>query len=148
MTGTPTIGLEAVTKTYSSGLPWERRNVDAVRSVDLLIAAGETLALVGESGSGKSTIGRLCLGLIEPSGGRVLLEGQPFSALRGRLRGRLSAVLQHPLSSLNPRLRVGTSVAEPLVVAGSISRLPMDASSTCCSAFSCSATGAPRSSRA
>jgi ABC-type glutathione transport system ATPase component len=118
----PVISLEAVSKTYARGLPWARRHVEAVRSIDLAIATGETLALVGESGSGKSTIGRLCLGLIAPTSGRVLLDGEPFSELRGRLRGRLSAVLQHPLSSLNPRLRVGTSVAEPLAITGTLPR--------------------------
>jgi len=116
------MSLEAVSKTYAGGLPWSRSRVPAVRSVDLAIGEGETLALVGESGSGKTTLGRLCLGLIEPSSGRVLLEGQTFEGLRGRLRGRLSAVLQHPQSSLNPRLRVGTSVIEPLVIGAGVSR--------------------------
>jgi ABC-type glutathione transport system ATPase component len=114
--GDVAVSLEAVTKTYSSGLPWDSRRVDAVRSVNLEIDSGETLALIGESGSGKTTLARLCLGLVAPTSGRVLLEGQPFSSLRGKLRGRLSAVLQHPQSSLNPRRRVGASVAEPLMI--------------------------------
>jgi ABC-type glutathione transport system ATPase component len=57
----------------------------------------------------------------------VLLEGRPFSAWRGKLRGRLAAVLQHPRWSLNPRLRIGTSVAEPLVVGGSTARREVSA---------------------
>ncbi len=114
--GDAAVSLEAVTKTYSSGWPWAGRRVDAVRSVDLAIDSGETLALIGESGSGKTTLARLCLGLVAPTSGRVLLEGQPFSSLRGKLRGRLSAVLQHPQSSLDPRRRVGASLAEPLMI--------------------------------
>jgi ABC-type glutathione transport system ATPase component len=117
-----TMRLEAVTKIYAGGLPWSRTQVIAVKSIDLEVAEGETLALVGESGSGKTTLGRLCLGLIEPSRGRVLLEEQPFARLRGRLRGRLSAVLQHPQSSLDPRRRVGASVIEPLRIGGQTSR--------------------------
>jgi ABC-type glutathione transport system ATPase component len=116
------ISLESVTKTYFSRLGWARSRICAVRSINLTIDDGETLALVGESGSGKTTLGRLCLGLTAPSSGRVLFDGEQFSKLRGRLRGRLSAVLQHPQSSLNPRLRVGTSVVEPLMISGQIPR--------------------------
>jgi ABC-type glutathione transport system ATPase component len=117
-----TIELEAITMRYRRGAPWARQYVTAVTAVDLFIDSGETLALVGESGSGKTTLGRLCLGLAAPSEGRVLLEGRPYATWRGKLRGRLAAVLQHPQWSLNPRLRVATSVAEPLVVRGGIGR--------------------------
>lgn len=130
MTADPLISLEAVTKNYTSGPPWARRTVTALNAVDLAIAKGETLALVGESGSGKTTVGRLCLGLLEPSAGRVLFAGRPFSAWRSKLRGRLAAVLQHPQWSLNPRLRVGTSVAEPLVIGGSTTRREVSAKVT------------------
>jgi ABC-type glutathione transport system ATPase component len=121
MTGA-VIQLHAVTKRYVSGPLWSRRRITALDSIDLAIAEGETLALVGESGSGKTTLGRLCLGRIIPTSGLVLLDGRPFSAWRDRLCGRLAAVLQHPQWSLNPRLRVGTSVAEPLVVGGAVGR--------------------------
>jgi oligopeptide transport system ATP-binding protein len=75
MTADRLISLEKVTKRYASGPPWARRAVTALNAIDLAIGDGETLALVGESGSGKTTVGRLCLGLLEPSAGRVLLEG-------------------------------------------------------------------------
>ena len=85
--------------------------------MSLDIARGETLGLVGESGSGKSTLARVCLGLAKPSQGSVAFEGEAFGRLRTR-RGQLAVVLQFPEWALNPRLRCGRSVEEPLVVAG------------------------------
>lgn len=82
------------------------------------VAAGETLGLVGESGSGKTTTGKDCLGPIRPTTGAVIFDGHPFDYRRRSRRGGLAAVLQHPQWSLNPRLHVGTSVAEPLVING------------------------------
>lgn len=74
-------------------------------------------------GSGKSTVGRLCLGLLRPMQGRVLFDGQSLvNWHRRELRGKLAAVLQHPQWSLNPRLHVGVSVAEPLVIDGGQTR--------------------------
>lgn len=116
MSAASVIELEGVSKGFAAGPPWARRRVVALQGVDLAIQEGETLSLVGESGSGKTTIGRICLGLVEPTAGRVLLDGQPFATWRGKLRGRLAAVLQHPQWSLNPRVRIGVSVAEPLIV--------------------------------
>ncbi|MFX0546669.1 ATP-binding cassette domain-containing protein [Roseovarius sp. S1116L3] len=91
--------------------------VEAVRGVSLEIAEGETLGLVGESGSGKTTLGRVCLGLLHPTVGEMRMQGAPFGRLRQR-RGQLSVVLQHPEWALNPRLRCGASVGEPLRVLG------------------------------
>lgn len=94
--------------------------VDAVSSVSLTLNAGQSLGLVGESGSGKSTVGRLCLGLLEPTSGSVLFEGRDLGRLRPaelrRLRSRLQVVFQEPYESLNPRMRVGDLVGEPLVL--------------------------------
>ncbi|MFX0540485.1 ATP-binding cassette domain-containing protein [Roseovarius sp. S4756] len=91
--------------------------VEAVRDVSLEIAEGETLGLVGESGSGKTTLGRVCLGLLQPTTGEMRMQGEAFGRLRQR-RGQLSVVLQHPEWALNPRLRCGASVGEPLRVLG------------------------------
>src|SRR5206468_12569421 len=92
--------------------------VYAVDGVSFSIAKGETLSLVGESGCGKSTVGKAILRLIEPTAGEVRLEGKrinnlPQSQLRS-LRKLAQVVFQDPLSSLNPRMRVGDIIAEPL----------------------------------
>ncbi len=113
----PTIDLRGVGVTYRKGSAWQRILVPAVRSVDLTIAGGETLGLVGESGSGKTTLGRVMLGLVRPTSGTFLFEGRPFDALLRR-QGALSVVFQQPEWALNPRLRCGTSIAEPLRIQG------------------------------
>jgi ABC-type glutathione transport system ATPase component len=96
--------------------------VDALKGVDLEIHAGEIVGLVGESGSGKSTLARIVLGLIRPTAGRVEVSGQELTALRGRalrkLQHRIGFVHQDPYDALHPAMRVGSIVAEPLVVAG------------------------------
>lgn len=91
----------------------------AVDDVSLQLRAGETLAVVGESGSGKTTLARMMLGLLEPTSGRVEVNGRdlttlPSAELRA-LRRDLQVVLQDPFSSMNPRMRVVDIVAEPLV---------------------------------
>ena len=112
------VELRSVDVHFTSGPLWARRHVHAAREVSLQVAPGETLGLVGESGSGKTTTGKVCLGLVRPSAGEVIFEGSPFDYRRRSRRGALAAVLQHPQWSLNPRLHVGTSVAEPLVING------------------------------
>ncbi|WP_119273737.1 ABC transporter ATP-binding protein [Taklimakanibacter deserti] len=89
------------------------RAVRAVDGVSFAIHAGETLGLVGESGSGKSTIGRAILGLNRPVRGTISFEGEPI-VQRDKLRRRLQMVFQDPYSSLNPRLTIGTAIAEVL----------------------------------
>jgi len=96
--------------------------VHAVEGVDLRIERAEVLGLVGESGCGKSTLGRLLIRLIEPSGGEVRFEGADLARAEGAalraLRRRMQMVFQDPFGSLNPRMRVGEIVAEPLRLAG------------------------------
>jgi oligopeptide/dipeptide ABC transporter ATP-binding protein len=94
--------------------------VTAVDGVDLDLAPAETLALVGESGSGKTTLGRSILRLIEPTSGQVRLRGEDLLALPPkelrRRRRSIQMVFQDPYGSLNPRLRIGDAIAEPIEV--------------------------------
>lgn len=90
----------------------------AVDGVDLQLRAGECLAVVGESGSGKTTLGRCLLRLVEPDAGSVWFKGENLRALSGatlrRRRRRFQMVFQDPQESLNPRMRLGEIIAEPL----------------------------------
>ena len=93
----------------------------AVNDVSFRIAKGETYGLVGESGSGKSTCARMIAGLIEPTSGRVMVNGQDVWAGSEGARARRRAVqmiFQDPYASLNPRWRVGNIIAEPIRVLG------------------------------
>jgi ABC-type glutathione transport system ATPase component len=94
--------------------------VRALSDVSFSLARGESLALVGESGSGKSTLARALAGLVPASAGSATLDGVELVGLRRRawrpVRRRLQLVFQDPAASLDPRLRVGAIVAEPLAI--------------------------------
>ena len=94
----------------------------AVNNVSFNVKPGETLGLVGESGCGKTTLGRSLLRLIEPMSGEVIFEGQDITQLKGealqKLRREMQIVFQNPFSSLDPRMKVGDAVMEPLLIHG------------------------------
>jgi peptide/nickel transport system ATP-binding protein len=106
-----------LTKTYvARGLFAKRREVRAVRQVNLAVRRGETLGVVGESGSGKSTVARCIARLIAPTGGAILIEGADVAKLGARAlrphRKRVQIVFQDPYRSLNPRRTVGAAITE------------------------------------
>jgi peptide/nickel transport system ATP-binding protein len=105
----------------AAGIFGDRRPpVRAVDDVSFAIATGETLAVVGESGSGKTTMGRCVLRLIEPTSGEIVFRGQALHELSARemrrMRRHMQLVFQDPYWSLNPRMRAGAIVEEPLIV--------------------------------
>ena len=96
--------------------------VRAVDGVSFTVAPGETLGLVGESGCGKSTVSNAILGLVPPTRGSIRLNGAEIAgagraALR-EARRQMQMVFQDPATALNPRMRIGTAIAEPLIVRG------------------------------
>ncbi len=107
-----------------------RRTVHAVKNLSFDLAAGETLAVVGESGSGKSTTARLVLRLIEPEGGDIRFEGTDVRAQDARgmlaLRRQMQIIFQDPLTSFDPRVSIGESIAEPLRVHTGMDRAQRD----------------------
>jgi peptide/nickel transport system ATP-binding protein len=114
-------------RTFDVSKPWLNRIIEqsprqflkAVDGVSFDIRRGETFALVGESGSGKSTVARMVVGLLEPSGGEVKIDGVSMSSVaasdeRQTLRRRIQMIFQDPYASLNPRWRVSRIIAEPI----------------------------------
>ncbi|MBK7723034.1 MAG: ABC transporter ATP-binding protein [Austwickia sp.] len=118
----PAIEVDQVSRVYRrarTSLLAPSAAVQALSGVSLRVAHGEKVGIVGESGCGKSTLLRIIAGLDQPTSGTVRVEGQIVSGLPERrlgfLRDRLQLVFQDPMGSLDPRMRVADSVAEPLV---------------------------------
>ena len=118
----PVLEARAVSKHFATGRGLFAGSAPVVRAVDQLsftIEAGQTLGVVGESGCGKTTTARMVLGLEAPTSGEMLFEGQDLrrmdTAGRRAYRRAVQAVFQDPYASLNPRMRVGAIIAEPLV---------------------------------
>jgi ABC-type oligopeptide transport system ATPase subunit len=118
----PLLEVRHLTKEFTrdNGLLRRASSVRAVDDVSFSIERGETFGLVGESGSGKTTTARCILRLIEPTSGEISYDGidiltLPRAGMR-RLRRRMQIVFQDPYSSLNPRMRAGAIVEEPLIV--------------------------------
>ncbi|MER9462837.1 dipeptide ABC transporter ATP-binding protein [Mesorhizobium sp. M0586] len=117
----PLLKVENLTKHYPLGAGILKKSIPVVRAVEdvsFSVETGETLCIVGESGCGKSTVARLLMRLVEPTGGRVLVDGTDIAGLTKHAlrvwRRRMQMVFQDPYSSLNPRLTAGQIITEPV----------------------------------
>lgn len=116
------IEVEGLTKVFKvpGDKPWQKNDFVAADNVNFWLDRGHTLALVGESGSGKSTVAQMVLGLLEPTEGRVMFDGQDVTGLKGKdelaFRRRVQPVFQNPYGSIDPMYSVFNTIAEPLKI--------------------------------
>ncbi len=119
---TPLLQVQDLRVTFKSG----KKEFHALKGVSLDINAGETLGLVGESGSGKTTIGKVILGQIPATSGKIMFDGEDIThatRTRRRLLGRdIQVVFQDPYGSLNPVRTIGDTLAEPLLMQSTLTR--------------------------
>jgi ABC-type oligopeptide transport system ATPase subunit len=119
---TPLVAVHNLKKYFPqrTGLFQPKKFKKAVDDVSFEIGRGKTLALVGESGSGKTTVALMLLDLLDPTGGEIIYEGQPFSARKGKvrqeLRRQMQVVFQDPYASLNGRMNVRETLQEGMIV--------------------------------
>ncbi|MDD2273378.1 MAG: ATP-binding cassette domain-containing protein [Desulfuromonadaceae bacterium] len=123
MSKSPILSAADLHKTFKvSSHNYSTAVLTALGQVSLQLSAGETLGIAGESGCGKSTLAKIMAGLMEPDGGSVLYKGTKLSQLgqgeRTLFRRKTQMIFQDPFSSLNPRMRIGDSIAEPLKIIG------------------------------
>ncbi len=121
----PLIQVQGLRVWYPSKKGFSGKTANYTKAVDGVsfdVYKGETLGLVGESGCGKTTLGRALLKLIEPDGGRILFDGVDLAVYKAgelkKLRRHIQIIFQDPYSSLNPRITIGSAIAEPLKVHG------------------------------
>jgi oligopeptide transport system ATP-binding protein len=131
----PLVELEGLSKHFATKVAWPKKDrtwlraltrrtatLRAVERVDLSIHPGETLGLVGESGCGKSTLGRTLLRLLDPTEGTIRFDGTDITTMGQRelrgMRRQMQMIFQDPYASLNPRMSVGATLAEPLIIHG------------------------------
>ncbi|MGP6089714.1 ABC transporter ATP-binding protein [Antarctobacter jejuensis] len=125
------VKVENLSRVFDVSKPWLNRVIErrekafltAVSEVDFEVAEQSTYALVGESGSGKSTIGKMLVGLLRPSEGKVEIEGvdlanEPDAAKVDKIRADIQMIFQDPFASLNPRWRVKDIINEPVAARG------------------------------
>ena len=123
----PLVEITDLARTFDVSKPWLNRVIEreprqflkAVDGISVTIRKGETFALVGESGSGKSTVAKMIVGLIQPTAGRIVFDGEDIGGAAGqaglqRMRKRMAMIFQDPYASLNPRMRAGAIIAEPI----------------------------------
>ena len=119
---TPVVEGRAIVQDYHvpGSMLRKAKTVRAVKGIDFSVQKGKTLAIVGESGSGKSTLARIVALIDAPSGGQLLIDGQPVDIAAKRpgpeMRSKVQMVFQNPYGSLNPRQKIGDVLTEPLVI--------------------------------